>query len=68
MSQLLFSMCWDPKETGADARERTDLPVRASFLLPCPLYRLPEEGVAQIKGILVPSPKIWIKSDSFHFE
>ena len=44
MSQLVFSICWNPKEVGSNASEGMDLPERLraemqaknkSFLLPC---------------------------------
>lgn len=58
MPQLVFGICQNPREVGSNASEEwMDLPVRArasrqreSFHLPLPLYRLPIEGVDQIKG------------------
>lgn len=57
MSQLVFSIRWNPKEVCSNASERMDLPVRVrvgrqsgSFLFPSPLFSLSAEGVAQIKG------------------
>jgi len=51
MSQLILRIHWDAKGVGFNACEGMDLParVRASFFLPCPLYRLPPEGVAHFK-------------------
>ena len=47
----------NPGEVGSKANEGMDVPAKArasrqkaSFLLPCPSYRLPAEGVAHIKG------------------
>ena len=58
MSQLVFSIHWNPEEVGSNASERMDLPARvrakrqrANFLKPCPLYRLPTEGMAQNESI-----------------
>ena len=57
MSQLLFSKRRNPEEVGAKASEgkhssesESKQAKRESFLLLCPFYRLPEEGMAQIKG------------------
>ena len=57
MSQLVFSIHQNPEEIGFNASEKINLPARvksnrqkASVLLSCPLYGLPTEGVAQIKG------------------
>ena len=59
MSQLVFSISWNPEEVGSNASEGMDLLVRVracrhkkkeSFLLPCPLYGLPAEGAVHIKG------------------
>jgi hypothetical protein len=42
MSQLVFSIHWNPEEVGSNASERVDLLVgkseqaNKSFLLPCP--------------------------------
>ena len=49
----MFSIHWNP-DTGSKDSEGMDWTARASrersFLLLCPLYRLPTEGVVQIKG------------------
>ena len=57
MTQLFFSICWNPEEIGAKTSEgklasesESKQAKRESFLLLCPFYRLPAEGVAQIKG------------------
>jgi hypothetical protein len=58
MSQLVVSIFWNSDVVGSDASEGMDLTVRvrenrqreSRLLYPCPLYRLPEEGVAQNKG------------------
>ncbi|EDL82258.1 rCG29069 [Rattus norvegicus] len=54
MSQLGFNIYLNPKEVGSNASEGMDFPEtgsrQKSFLPPCPLYRLPAESVAQIKG------------------
>lgn len=55
-TRLVFSACQN-LEVGSNVGKGTDLPVKSeskqagrdSFLLPCPLYRLPAECVAQIK-------------------
>jgi hypothetical protein len=66
MSQLFFSTCWNPEEVGSNANEGIDLLARArasrqrkraSFLLPCPLYRLPAKGVVQLE-VDLPTSKI----------
>lgn len=74
MSQLVFIMCWNPDKEGFNAREGKDLLGRVlesrqkkNKLTPhCPIYRLPAEGVVQIKGEIFPSQKIWIKGGSSH--
>jgi hypothetical protein len=55
MSQLVFSIHWDPEEVGPSASEGMDLPGRGitsrpreSFLLPCSLHSLPQEDRFQI--------------------
>lgn len=57
MSQLAFSTHWNPEEVGSNASEGMDLLKRReqagkeqSFLLLHHLYRLPADGMAQIKG------------------
>ena len=57
MSHLVFSICLNPEEVGSNASEGMYLTVglrtsrqRESFLLLCPLDRLPPKSVAQIKG------------------
>jgi hypothetical protein len=53
---MVFNICQNPEEVGANVPEGMGLPARGSrqekavFLVPCPLYRLPAEGVAQSKG------------------
>ena len=57
MSQLVVSIFWNSDVVGSDASEGMDLTVRvrenrqreSRLLYPCPLYRLPEEGVTQMK-------------------
>lgn len=59
VSQLIICICWDPREVGSNASEGTDVLARPRrrrrrnepFLLPFSLHRLPEKGVAQIKGV-----------------
>jgi hypothetical protein len=57
MIQLVFSIYKNPKEVGSTASDGMDLPLRvrtsrqkSKFPLLCPSYRLPPEGVPQIKG------------------
>jgi hypothetical protein len=55
MSQIVFNICWNSEEVGSNAKGM-DLSARMtasrqkSFLFPCPLNRLPAEGVVEIKG------------------
>ena len=53
MSQLVFSICWDP-EVGSSGNEGMDLLARGGQAgkeqkLSSPLYRLPAEGVTQTR-------------------
>lgn len=67
MSQLFLSMCWNPEEVGSvpvkegtsSARVKEVSRHREGFLLPLLslLYRLPPEGLAQLKVCL--PLKIW---------
>jgi hypothetical protein len=57
MSQLVFSTCWNPENVGCNGTEGMDLLAkekagrqRESFLLSCPSYKLPADGVTWIKG------------------
>lgn len=67
MSQLVFYMCWNLKEADSNAsegkgcadKERASRVKNKPFLLLLFLYRLPGEGMAQIKGV-PPSLKVWI--------
>lgn len=48
MSQLAL---WNPEDVGSNANEGVYLPDKnRAFFLPCPLYRLPTEGVVPMKG------------------
>lgn len=54
MSQLVLSICQNP-EVGSNDNEGMNFPARenkerASFLILCPLYKLPTEDVVQTKG------------------
>lgn len=56
MSQLAFSLCWNSLEVGSNVCEEMNLLARLEqagkeqgFLLPCPLYRLSAEVMAQIR-------------------
>ena len=58
VSQLVFCVCWTPKEGGSNATEGTDVLARwgqAGKELKLPsslsLYRLPAEGLTQTKGV-----------------
>ena len=75
MSQLVFSICWNPEEVGSNASEGMDLLARQEkqaktksiSLLPCPfIVSLPAEGMAQIKYVSS-HLKIPIISASFYF-
>lgn len=53
-----LSRPWNPKDVGSSASEEMDMLARRgqagkekSFLLPCPLSRLPTEGVTQIGSV-----------------
>lgn len=53
MPQLVLSVHWNPEDVGSNAMKGIALQggtENYSLLLPCPLYRLPPEGAAQIKG------------------
>ena len=60
MTPLVFSRCGNPEEVGSNASEGLDLLARGeqtgkeqklpSFMS---LYRLPAEGMAQIKGMFL---------------
>jgi hypothetical protein len=54
MSQLVFSICLNLKKVDFKlrlARESKNKQIKiASFLLPCPIYSLPAEGVDWIKS------------------
>lgn len=57
MSQLVFSICWNPEEAGSNASEGRNMLARRrqagqeQKLPSVSLYRLPAESVAQIKGV-----------------
>lgn len=70
MSQLVFSIHWNPDEVGSKASEGMDLLTRGGQAseeqnLPSskPLYRLPAEGVAQIGGMSFPTSRSGLKED-----
>ena len=46
MSQLVYSIHWNPEEVGSNASEGMGL-LDELGLLPYPVYRLPLEGVTQ---------------------
>lgn len=66
VSQLVFCLCWDPKEVSSNAREGVDVltrqgqAVEQSFLLPLSLYTCPPKSVAQIK-FMHSCLKFWMK-------
>ena len=58
VSQMVLCICWNPEEVGSSASERVDVLVKQGQVgkeqnLPSSMsfYRLPAEGVAQIKGL-----------------
>ena len=69
VSQLVFSVCWNPKEAGSNASEGMDVLARQEqgekeqkLPFSVSLYRLPAEGMAQTHITYVSLHiKIWIK-------
>lgn len=56
MSQLVFNTCWNSEEVGSNVSEGLASKARASrhrakASFSMSLYRLPAEGVAQMKGV-----------------
>ena len=60
MSQPVFSICQNPEGVGSNANKKNGLTSKseskqakkASFHLPCPVYGLPAEGVAEFRDLL----------------
>ena len=69
-SQLLYNICWNPKEVGYNASEGMDFPVRtrastwrASFLLPCPYTGCHKKVRLRLKVNLPISKDLELKVD-----
>ncbi|EGV91322.1 hypothetical protein I79_026029 [Cricetulus griseus] len=54
-SQLVFSICWNPKEVGFSASEGVDVLARQQPAAKASLYGLPAEGGAHIKARCLPA-------------
>jgi len=65
---MVVSIRQSPEEADSNVSEGMDVQARASrqrerasFFLPCPLYRLPARGMTQIKGGSSPQKKSRLK-------